>query len=161
MALSGMNVDADAAIATLYDFKVEVDEVFSQKYKDIAPKIIQKALPMVPVHKGKLVGSLKASGTKRYVNARAGTPTRVPHAATAHWGRKRFPNPRPGGTERQYLSKHQPFFWLVAYPSGRKKDGVAPWIQDELVEAMNKVVKKVNVQLARGLKADGIQGAGL
>ena len=110
----------------------------------------------MPVKTGTLKGSLRATASKTAANARAGTPAKVPWAASVHWGRKMY-----RGKKRAQKSKHNPFLWNVGYPpkagetAGTSKDGAAPWIEDLLVKALNKTVKRINRKLARGLADEG------
>jgi HK97 gp10 family phage protein len=57
--------------------------------KSLAQKIIDAALPNVPVRTGRLKATVKAAGNEKGAIGKAGTPARVPYAAAIHWGWRR------------------------------------------------------------------------
>ena len=139
MLLDRIDIEYEAMKQAMRLYPNAVKEELQKAYQKIAPEIVERALPNVPVLTETLKGTVRATATKTAANVRAGTPGRVPWAATAHWGRKKFP-----WGERQWLSKHNRFIWDVGYPKGRIKDGVAPWIMKEMIDAVNKVAKEIS-----------------
>lgn len=73
--------------------------------------VVKKAEPHVPVRTGRLKASLRATGSQRFGEARAGS-ARVPYAAAVHWGRKvgNVGSP-PGNRQGRNVVKGNPFLW--------------------------------------------------
>ena len=73
------------------EFKTELKQTHLK-----AAKIVEKAArPLVPVRTGKLLASVRASGTQRFAAVRAGKKS-VPYAPPIHWGwAKRGIKPNP------------------------------------------------------------------
>lgn len=67
----------------------ELDKQLKKANESIAKEIVAKALPNVPVRSGRLRASVKGVGRVSGAVGKAGSPSRVPYAATIHWGRKR------------------------------------------------------------------------
>ena len=55
--------------------------------KAAAEKVVPYAKKRAPVRTGKLRGSIKATGTRRYARIKAGTEKKVPYARAIHSGR--------------------------------------------------------------------------
>lgn len=65
-----------------------LNDALKSANKQIADEVISRALPNVPVRTGRLLASVRASGTLAGAIGKAGN-ARVPYAAAIHWGRKR------------------------------------------------------------------------
>ena len=67
------------------------DTELSKEMKEVTRAAAETVLPhakkRVPVQTGKLRGSIKASGTRRYARIKAGSEKRVPYARAIHSGR--------------------------------------------------------------------------
>ena len=95
--------------------------------KAAAEKVLPHAKKRVPVQTGKLRGSLKAEGTRRYARIKTGTEKKVPYARAIHSGRLiRSTGQRTKGTA--FFRKAVPEAW--------------PQIVDEFVRGMNRIAKK-------------------
>lgn len=76
----------------LKDFNDKVGkDMLKDAHKQLAEKVVDLALPNVPVKTGALAASLRASGTVAAATGKAGGKS-VPYAAAVHWGT----GPRPG-----------------------------------------------------------------
>jgi hypothetical protein len=54
--------------------------------RSIAQRIVDRALPRVPVRSGRLRSSVKAIATQSSASGKAGSASRVPYAPAIHWG---------------------------------------------------------------------------
>lgn len=81
--------------------------------KGLADVVVREALPHVPVGEtGRLRKTVRALGGQRDAKAQAGTPARVPYAATIHWGRKRGNVGRPPANRKgANVVVGRPFLW--------------------------------------------------
>lgn len=62
-------------------------EALKRANKSGAQRVVDEALPHVPIRSGRLRSSVRALASQREGRAVAGT-ARVPYAAAIHWGRK-------------------------------------------------------------------------
>ena len=126
-----MRAGGIAALAT--SLRKIADKELSAEMKAVTKAAAEKVLPYakkrVPVQTGKLRGSLKAEGTRRYARIKAGSPKRVPYARAVHSGRY-FPSigKRTKGTP--YIRRSIP----QAFPE----------IIDEFLAGMDRIAKKFN-----------------
>lgn len=82
--------------------------------KSAAQIVVDRALPNVPVRSGRLRSSVRALGSQRSGQAKAGKAN-VPYAAAIHWGRRAGNVGRPPGN-RTGASPigGRPFLWDAA-----------------------------------------------
>lgn len=66
----------------------DVNKRLAQANLLAAQVVVQRALPKVPVRSGRLKASVKALGSKRRGEVKAGGK-KVPYANTIHWGSRR------------------------------------------------------------------------
>ena len=113
--------------------RLVADEELSKEMKAVTKAAAEKVLPhakkRVPVQTGKLRGSLKAEGTRRYARIKTGTEKKVPYARSVHSGRYFAAiGKRTRGTP--YLRRSIP----QAFPE----------IIDEFLAGMDRIAKKFN-----------------
>lgn len=114
-----------AAVRRLKDR--DLSEAVKRANKNAAEKVVERALPNVPVRQGNLRASVKALGTQRSGKAKAGKKT-VPYAAAVHWGT----GPRPGQRGPHNIAR-RPFLWDAAQL-------LRPSIANEYETEMNRLV---------------------
>ena len=78
-------------------------DILRDAHKQLADKVVDLAMPNVPVKTGALAGSLRGLGSVSAATGKAGG-ARVPHAAAIHWGT----GPR-AGLKGPHNIKRRPF----------------------------------------------------
>lgn len=117
----------------------ELRKMLRTANKRAAEIVVRKAEPHVPVRTGKLKASLRATGTQRVGDARAGG-ARAPYAAAVHWGRRRGNvGSSPGNHKGPNVVQKNPFLYDAAQQSTGE-------IVDVYTQEVNRVISLLRIR---------------